>query len=314
MRLDGVDDFFSVFDFLKYVWHDYPHVKTRWHRLKHQISADVATRSFRLNIERKRETKDALLDGPRAAETAAHPRQKGGSRVREIPAISARHTELADAERQFELKRAAEDWQQSLGERQIILERQKFELAQQWDLSLRERHLALEKHKAELAEDCEQSLREGTLVPVHQLDHKNYTVAEGAPVQEILKGMLGPRCDENRDASHQLELKIQTLHAGDSAKPNMKVEMWRFLGDGTTWVNATSIFKYMYAGARDHFARMQKTHFETYHIPHKLLEVQGVRTIFLFSTTNFTGTNLVPDFPAFRRRRLGNQVLKLNWS
>ena len=50
------------------------------------------------------------------------------------------------------------------------------------------------------------------------LDHKNYTVAEGAPVQQILKDMLGPRCDENRDASHQLELKIKAIHAGDSAK------------------------------------------------------------------------------------------------
>ena len=113
-------------------------------------------------------------------------------------------------------------------------------------------------------------------------DHKNYTVAEGAPVPEILKGMLGPRCDENRDASHQLELKIQELHAGDSAKPNMKVETWTFHGDGTTWVNATSIFKYMYTGARANFARMLKTHFETCHVPHKLLEVTGVRTRFLF--------------------------------
>ncbi len=117
-------------------------------------------------------------------------------------------------------------------------------------------------------------------------DNKNYTFSEGAPVPEILKGMLGPRCDENRDASHQLELKIQALHAADSAKPNMKVEMWTFHGDGTTWVNATSIFKYMYTGAREHFARMQKTHFETCHVPHKLLEVQGVRTIFLFCMTH----------------------------
>ena len=127
------------------------------------------------------------------------------------------------------------------------------------------------------------------------LDHKNYTVAEGAPVPEILKGMLGPRCDENRDASHQLELKIQALHAAEPAKKDMKVEMWTFHGDGTTWVNATEICKYMYTGGRDHFARMLQRHFETCHIPHKILEVQGVRTIFLFSTTNFTGTNLVPD-------------------
>ena len=114
------------------------------------------------------------------------------------------------------------------------------------------------------------------------LDHKNYTVAEGAPVQQILKDMLGPRCDENRDASHQLELKIQALHDGDHAKTKMKVETWTFHGDGTTWINATSIFKYMYTGARANFARMLKTHFETCHVPHKLVEVQGVRTIFLF--------------------------------
>ena len=113
-------------------------------------------------------------------------------------------------------------------------------------------------------------------------DHKNYTVAEGAPVPEILKGMLGPRCDENRDASHQLPLKIQALHAGDSAKKEMKVEMWTFHGDGTTWVNATSIFKYIYTGARDNFSRMQKSHFQNTNIPHKLLEVPGVRTIFFY--------------------------------
>ncbi len=114
------------------------------------------------------------------------------------------------------------------------------------------------------------------------LDHKNYTVAEGAPVPEILKNMLGPRCDENRDASHQLELKIKALHDSDFAKRGMKVETWTFHGDGTTWINATSIFKYMYTGARANFARMLKTHFETCHVPHKLLEVHGVRTIFLF--------------------------------
>jgi hypothetical protein len=115
---------------------------------------------------------------------------------------------------------------------------------------------------------------------VSMLDHRNYTVAEGAPVSEILKGMLGPRCDENRDASHQLELKIQALDAGDSAKQTMKVETWEFHGDGTTWINATSIFKYMYTGSRDNFARMQKRHFETCHIPHKLLEIPGVCTRF----------------------------------
>ena len=119
-------------------------------------------------------------------------------------------------------------------------------------------------------------------VELSMQDHKNYTVAEGAPVPEILKGMLGPRCSENRDASHQLELKIQALHDSDFAKSKMKVETWTFHGDGTTWLNATSIFKYIYTGTRDQFARTQKMHFKNTHIPHKLLEVPVVRTIFLF--------------------------------
>jgi hypothetical protein len=72
-------------------------------------------------------------------------------------------------------------------------------------------------------------------------DPKNYTLETGAPVQEILKGMLGPRCDENRDAFHQLELKIKELEHNDFTKKNMKVEMWTFKADGTTWVNATEI-------------------------------------------------------------------------
>ncbi len=118
-------------------------------------------------------------------------------------------------------------------------------------------------------------------------DHKNYTVAEGAPVPEILKGMLGPRCDENRDAFHKLALKIQRLEDSDFAKKKMKVEMWRFHGDGTTWVNATSIFKYIYTGALANFARMQQTHFETCHIPHKNLEVPGVITIFFILYDKF---------------------------
>jgi hypothetical protein len=100
---------------------------------------------------------------------------------------------------------------------------------------------------------------------------------EGAPVPEILKGILGPRCDENRDASHQLELKIQALHAAQPAKKEMKVEMWTFHGDGTTWVNATSIFKYIYTGASDNFSRMQKSNFQNTNIPHKLLEIAEVR-------------------------------------
>ena len=124
---------------------------------------------------------------------------------------------------------------------------------------------------------------------VSMLDHRNYTVAEGAPVHQILKEMLGPRCDENRDASHQLELKIQALHAAEPAKPNMKVETWTFHGDGTTWVNATSVFKYMYAGTN--FARTLKRQFDNCHVPHKFLEVQGVRTIFLWRMGTF-GTKI----------------------
>ena len=121
-----------------------------------------------------------------------------------------------------------------------------------------------------------------TLGQMSMQDHQNYTVAEDAPVPEILKGMLGPSCDENSDTHHKLALKIQALHDGDHAKTKMKVETWTFHGDGTAWVNATEIFKYMYTGARQHFARMLQRHFEACHIPHKLLEVQGVRTIFLF--------------------------------
>ena len=112
--------------------------------------------------------------------------------------------------------------------------------------------------------------------------HKNYTVAEGAPVQEILKGMLGPRCDENRDAFHKLDLKIQELHAGDPAKKEMKVEVWTFQGDGTKLVNTTSVLKYIYTGACENFAWMQKRQFQNMNIPHKLLEVPGVRTIFFY--------------------------------
>jgi hypothetical protein len=122
-------------------------------------------------------------------------------------------------------------------------------------------------------------------------DHKNYTVAEGAPVQEILTYILGPLCDENRDAFHRLKLKIQELEDIDFTKNNMKVEMWTFNGDGTIWVNATSLFKYIYTGARDQFARTQKMHFKNTHIPHKLLEVPGVRNHLFILSCN----NLVPD-------------------
>lgn len=61
-------------------------------------------------------------------------------------------------------------------------------------------------------------------------DPKNYTVSEGAPVQEIIKGMLGPLCDVNSDAHHKLALNIQELHDGESAKKEMKVETWKLKG------------------------------------------------------------------------------------
>jgi len=111
-------------------------------------------------------------------------------------------------------------------------------------------------------------------------DPKNYTVETGALVQDILKGMLGPRCSENCDAFHQLELKILELHNSDFAKVNMKIELWMFHGDGTVWVNATSVFKYMYRGVHNNFARMQKMHLETCGVPHKFLEIPGVCTFF----------------------------------
>ena len=154
-------------------------------------------------------------------------------------------------------------------------------------------------------------------------DHQNYTVAEGAQVSVILKGMLGPSCDEHSYAHHKLALKIQGLHDCDFAKRGMKVETLTFHGDGTAWVNATSIFKYMYTDDRDNFALMLKRHFETCHIPHKILEVQGVRTIFLFSTVIFTGINSIPDCkPSGRTRKFwksgtkSHLVLKtcLTWS
>jgi hypothetical protein len=79
-------------------------------------------------------------------------------------------------------------------------------------------------------------------------DPNAYTVQEGVFVSDILTGMLGPPCDENRDASHKLQLKIQELHAKDPAKAAMKVEVWSFKGDGTMWVNTTSVIKYIYTG------------------------------------------------------------------
>jgi len=113
-------------------------------------------------------------------------------------------------------------------------------------------------------------------------DPDAYTVQEGALVSDILTGMLGPPCDENRDARHKLQLKIQELHAKDPAKAAMKVEVWGFKGDGKLWVNTTSVIKYIYTGIPNNFSRTQKSIFNGGNIPHKLLQVPGVRTVFLF--------------------------------
>jgi len=111
---------------------------------------------------------------------------------------------------------------------------------------------------------------------------QNYMVQQGALVQDVLRGMLGPVCDENRDAAHKLELKIQELHAQDPAKAAIKVEMWMFQGDGSMWVNVAAFAKYLGMDANNNLARTLKRLFDGGNIPHKLLQVPGVRTTFLF--------------------------------
>jgi hypothetical protein len=107
-------------------------------------------------------------------------------------------------------------------------------------------------------------------------DPNAYTVQEGALVVDILKGMLGPPCD----ARQQLQLKIQELHAQDPAKAAMKVEMWSFKGDGTMWVNTTSVIKYIQTGDINNIARLQQSLFARALVPHKLIQVPGVRNDF----------------------------------
>lgn len=109
-------------------------------------------------------------------------------------------------------------------------------------------------------------------------ERNNYHVLKGAPVQDVLRAMLGPRCDENSEGHDKLTQKMQQLHDVDFAKSKMRIEMWTFKGDGTMLVSATSIFKYMYTGSRDHMARTQRRVFELCRIPHILIEVPGVRT------------------------------------
>jgi len=110
-------------------------------------------------------------------------------------------------------------------------------------------------------------------------DRNNYDVHKSAPVQDVLQAMLGPRCAENGDAYDKLAQKMQQLHDIDFAKPKMKIEMWTFKENGKMFVSATSIFKCLYTGSRDHFARTQRRLFEICRIPHILIEVPGVRTI-----------------------------------
>jgi hypothetical protein len=57
----------------------------------------------------------------------------------------------------------------------------------------------------------------------------------------------------------------------------MKVEVWSFKGDGTMWVNTTSVIKYIYTGNINHFSRMQQRLFADALVPHKLIQVPGVR-------------------------------------
>ena len=117
-------------------------------------------------------------------------------------------------------------------------------------------------------------------------DPKAYMVQEGPPVSDTLKNMLGPPCDKNRDATHKLQLKNLAILAKDPAKAAMKVEMWRFQGDGTMSVNATSVIKYIYTGRAHNFARTQQRLFREAMIPHKLLQVPKVRTLFKFYQHN----------------------------
>jgi hypothetical protein len=56
--------------------------------------------------------------------------------------------------------------------------------------------------------------------------------------------------------------------------------MWGFKGDGTMWVNTTSVIKYIYTGIPNHFSRTQKSIFNGGNIPHIPLQVPWVRNHF----------------------------------
>jgi hypothetical protein len=52
-------------------------------------------------------------------------------------------------------------------------------------------------------------------------DRNNCDVLKGAPVQDVLRAMLGPHCDENGDAYDKLAQKMQQMHDVDFAKTKM---------------------------------------------------------------------------------------------
>jgi hypothetical protein len=109
--------------------------------------------------------------------------------------------------------------------------------------------------------------------------YSNYDVHKSVPVQDVLKAMLGPRCDENGDVYDKITHKMQQLHDIDCRKPEMKIEIWTFRENGKIFVSATSIFRCLYMGSRDHIARTQRRLFEICRIPHLLIEVPGVSSL-----------------------------------
>jgi hypothetical protein len=99
---------------------------------------------------------------------------------------------------------------------------------------------------------CSSRIRMGSM-------YNHYDRTDGAPVSAILKNILGPLCDENRDAYHQLERKIQAMHAGDPAKKEMKVEVLKSRKDESTWITLISIIKYMDTSGCSNYQTMQFT-------------------------------------------------------
>ena len=63
-------------------------------------------------------------------------------------------------------------------------------------------------------------------------DRNNYDVHKSAPVQDMLRAMLGPCGDENGDAYDKLAQKMQQLYDIDCRKPKM-IEMWTLKENGS---------------------------------------------------------------------------------